>query len=483
MFAFMFLLPSSFFPLSLHGWFSSGTSGYPGEYLVSLSGGAEGMGMGNAQTSLEGHSSLMYSNPASLATLWWQEGSMTVMPLFFQAQYIFMSYGYPLDEKNFTGFGFARLSSGDAEKTNELGETTGSFSDQETAVFLNYSRKEFPDFLWGVNLKLVSQEIDTFSAKGAGLDAGLIYYTAPEHAWSLNLINLVPPRLGPDVFPLVAKTGFKRSLFKNKLAWNTDLSFIFTEKYFSSWATGAEYKITDFFKVRFGVNVKQVSAGFGLSTRQIDIDYSFTYHPLDFLHCLTLSLRYGVLPSVAEQKIKDEFGRLSEEKERYIERSEKLRDDIKFERERLKKERKLSMQFLDAKYAFEEKRYSQSRKILENILKEDPASAEARKLLDEISVRQDDATIKRKLSEAAGLYSRGLYSEATASVNYVLENLPENLEAQILGYLINAHLYLNDKKFNDAKGELIEVLKIDMNNREATLLLKRIQTIMEVQGK
>jgi len=59
---------------------------------------------------------------------------------------------------------------------------------------------------------------------------------------------------------------------------------------------------------------------------------------------------------------------------------------------------------------------------------------------------------------------------------------PDNLEARVLDFLVNAQLYLSNKQYNEAKGELIEVLKIEPNNSEASQLLKRIQNIIDIYG-
>ncbi len=51
----------------------------------------------------------------------------------------------------------------------------------------------------------------------------------------------------------------------------------------------------------------------------------------------------------------------------------------------------------------------------------------------------------------------------------------------ILRHLISAQHFLGDKKYNDAKTELMGILKLDPGHTEATELLKRVQTVIEVQ--
>src|SRR3989339_1414924 len=81
-------------------WIESANGGQPGEYLSEMSGGARGLALGLAHVSLAGQANLLYSNPASLASLYWKEASFSFLPLYAQSQYASISFGYPFAEKN-----------------------------------------------------------------------------------------------------------------------------------------------------------------------------------------------------------------------------------------------------------------------------------------------------------------------------------------------------------------------------------------------
>lgn len=471
---------------SAQAWFSSGDGGYAGEYLTSFSGSSRGLGIGLAQTALGGESSMLYSNPASMASLWWQEISFTVTPLFNQGQFTNISYGYPFDDTNAAGITFLRLTSGDAEKTNELGETIGTFSDQETAITIGYGRKISDSLHSGCSLKIISQEIDTISVKALGMDAGLIYRTAPNHAWGLSLINLLPPQLGADSYPLVARAGFCRGLFSEKLSLTMDVHFInllTAGPLAMRWFSGLEYFWSPWLEWRIGLNQKQASIGFGISTHQIDFDYAFIYHPLDVIHSITLNLRYGFLPTEAEKRIRRDWDDLKKEKDEYKLEKEKELRRLRFEVEQLKIKTKLSIKFVNARKEFDEKKYSAAQLTLESILKDDPAHEEAQQLLSEIKSRMNTETIVRRIKDARSNYMQGKFADALLDANYILELQPDNIETRTLAYLCQAQIYISEKKYKEAKGELIEVLKIDPNNRQSSELLKRIQTVIDISAE
>jgi tetratricopeptide (TPR) repeat protein len=458
-------------------WFSSGNSGFPGEYLASFSGGARGLALGLAQTALDGQAQSIYANPAGIASLWWQEASFSVTPLFAQGNFTSVMYGVPFHGNNVVGLGVVRLGSGDAEKTNGLGENTGIFSDQETTIMLAYGRKISESLYGGMNLKFVSQDMDTLSEKGVGADAGLLYYAAPGHVWAINLLNIIPPRLGPDTFPVVPKFGFRHELLHNRLYFSGD---IYPAGTVLQWAGGMEYRWPEWFHWRGGINTKQASAGFGISTRQMDLDYALIYHPLDFMHAFTLTVRYGFAPSEAELKVHRQWDDLAEEKLRYEEMKKKEKETIHAEIGRLGREMKVSVLFFKARRQFDARKYAAARKILEGILANDPGHDAARQLLEEIRVQEDSTATHLRLETCERAYLDGRYGEAQAASRAVLDLQPDNQKARVWGFLSRAHLFIADKKFNDAKGELIEIIKIDPANDEANQLLKRLQNVLDI---
>jgi len=136
-----------------------------------------------------------------------------------------------------------------------------------------------------------------------------------------------------------------------------------------SWYSGFEYNRPDWFFWRLGVNEQQFSAGFGIGTKQIDIDYAFIYHPLGTLNSISLNLRYGYPTTDAELRAAEKIQELKNEKEEYLETVRKENENIKFERERLEKEKKTAIMFIESYKAFEDKKYAAAQSKLQAILR------------------------------------------------------------------------------------------------------------------
>lgn len=464
---------------------SKGTAGSPGEYLTRWSGGARGAALGMAQTALSGEENLFYANPASLADMVWQEGSMSFAPMFGQGQFTTLGYAVPFGSRYVVGAGMVRMGSGDAEKTNQLGENMGTFSNQETALVMTCALKLSEKVRLGLNAKLLTQEMDTLSEKGYGADAGIMYAPDPRHRWAASLINIVEPQLGTDRVLMTPRLGTCHEMFIKRLYGSLDivLNNASNASSSSNWFAGVEYQWPGWCFWRLGANEKQGSAGFGVATRQFDIDYALIWHPLDVVHMLTLNIRYGFEVTRAEEKVARDWDTMRREAEDEKAAIEKEQGRLRFERERLEKEKRLTVKIIRARQEFEDKKYDGAQKILAEILKEEPLDSEATQLLAEIKGRLDAANIIKRMGYAQKAYKQGEFAETLRHVNYILENQPDHVDARVLGYLAQAQTYLNEKKYKDAKGELIELLKMSPSNTEAMQLLKRVQTVIDIYGE
>jgi len=146
------------------------------------------------------------------------------------------------------------------------------------------------------------------------------------------------------------------------------------------------------------------------------------------------------------------------------------------------KEKKTAIMFVDARKMFDDKKYAAAQAKIQEILKIDPAYEEAIALRKEIQARLNSDNLGRRFEYARQAYKQGLFKDAKEHLNFVLGMQPDNLEARVLDFLVNAQIYLMNKQYNEAKGELIEVLKIEPNNIEASQILKRVQNIIDIYG-
>ncbi len=161
----------------------------PASFLL-IGVGARPIGMGGAFTALADESSAVYWNPAGLSLLKKREFSGMYGSLFTDTTYSFISYAHPIftGDNNSTkkdeqkekrriviGAGWLQLRSVNIEKTNQS-ESLGHTQMVNDAFFLSGSVQpiqSFP-FYCGISAKRISQNIDTFSGEGWGMDSGIL---------------------------------------------------------------------------------------------------------------------------------------------------------------------------------------------------------------------------------------------------------------------------------------------------------------------
>ncbi|MBI4050969.1 MAG: hypothetical protein HY400_00530, partial [Elusimicrobia bacterium] len=190
------------------------TAGLPGEWLSSFSASARDAGLGNASTALSG-AAAPYANPAGMRDTQMGEVSFMIAPMFSGGQYQSFSLVHPVTLNRRLGVTFLRLGSGEAERTSVLGESQGSFNENNLAFLLSYSQEAWEILDLGFSVKAIRQSLAEFSATGVGADLG-----AQIHFFEDGLIvgaavqNILPPKLKlkeeTDQFPRFFRGGLAR---------------------------------------------------------------------------------------------------------------------------------------------------------------------------------------------------------------------------------------------------------------------------------
>jgi hypothetical protein len=87
------------------------------------------------------------------------------------------AYAYTLDRRTQTFHaGISYINYGSFDGYDEDGNSTGTFSGNETALSMGYALQlGYSDFYFGSNLKLITSKLEQYSSFGAALDLGLLY--------------------------------------------------------------------------------------------------------------------------------------------------------------------------------------------------------------------------------------------------------------------------------------------------------------------
>lgn len=176
----------------------------PASFLL-IGVGARPLGMGGAFTALADESSTIYWNPAGLSLLKKREISGMYGSLFKDTSYSFVSYAQtfsghrdkPAGEKKkkekskmAVGVGWLQLRCLGIEKTDQ-NKSLGNTRMINDAFFVSGSIKPFYTFplYLGITGKRISQEIDTFSSTGFGVDLGMLL-DGGILTWGVNVQNV-----------------------------------------------------------------------------------------------------------------------------------------------------------------------------------------------------------------------------------------------------------------------------------------------------
>jgi len=116
-------------------------------------------------------------NPAAINIEMDNHLSVNYSSLYGELSYGTANYAYVWDRRTQTlHAGISYINYGSFDGRDELGNSTGSFSANEGAFSLGYGYNvPFSDFYIGVNGKLITSKLESYSSFGGALDLGIIY--------------------------------------------------------------------------------------------------------------------------------------------------------------------------------------------------------------------------------------------------------------------------------------------------------------------
>lgn len=463
-------------------YFPSGQSGgaAPFEHLWSFTANARAAGVGNAYTAGSDADS-PYWNPAGISRIYYNQINVTNIALFLNTKFATVNMAVPIDKKNFFGMGMGLLSSGEAEKTDSTGRTFGNFSETSNSYIITYSRAISGEFAWGANIKILSQSIDNYSALFHTADLGVLYRYGADTTHGICLQNLIPTQYGSDRITPNLRGGLSQIFIPGRLTgfFDTYILEIFVKPVFR-WSAGVEFRAIDNLILRGGLNHREFTLGFGLSSRRVTFDYALGIHPVDLVHKFSINLMYGFIPGEEEKIVLQQINGLETEKKLFHEKKRIETERIRAEREKLALETWSRVKLSIAEKHFESGDYKQAEKTLKEITSKDPQNNAATEMLKEINRLSQKDYLNNLYFESRELYKKTDYQGSLMGAKKVLSIAPDHRGASIVSFLSQSQLFLKDKKYNEAKSELMEMMKIDPKNEEGVALLKRIHTIIEI---
>jgi len=241
--------------------------------------GARSIGLGGATVSVASDLWASYVNPACLSAIPGTNVTIEYLPALFGLQELkrgAISVGRPTPIGTFalslSGFGFELY-------TEAVAGIAAAHEIHEGVVL-------------GIGVRFCSLTIPGYGSDLAvGLDMGVLVHISREIAYGCALHNLNRPTIGSgeEALPQTMTMGVSFGFVSNTLV---ALSVGKDSRYSFRPSIGLEYSIEDVVSLRLGAEHEPstVSAGIGIRTSLLSIDYAYTGHPdLGGTHCFSLS--------------------------------------------------------------------------------------------------------------------------------------------------------------------------------------------------
>lgn len=149
---------------------------------------------------------MVFHNPALLTSGMHNNLNLNYVNYFAGVNYGYASYGYAAEGIGNFAAGMHYVNYGTFDRTDELGQSQGTFRASEYALNLIYSRSFLDTLLTaGVNLKPIFSSLEQYTSLGIALDIGVTYH----HPSTLTTVGLVVKNMGTQI---TTYTGRRESL-------------------------------------------------------------------------------------------------------------------------------------------------------------------------------------------------------------------------------------------------------------------------------
>jgi tetratricopeptide (TPR) repeat protein len=298
----------------------AGDPGTAGATFLKFTPSPRATAMGESYVSLTEDAYAAYWNPAGLASVEQPEFAATYNASFEDVTHQYMSFAYPLHYGSTLDLNITRLSVAPFQGYDAVGAKTQDISASDLAIGAAYGRTLIKDEVArpvlnvGLNLKSISETLDSASANTFAADLGAVYYRRPTKYWMSAVpaqetrVALTVRNIGPGLkfdsvtapLPLSFTLGgswLSHPYGNSTLIISLDNTLVNDDKYVMN--LGAEYTAFQLLALRAGYRSGQVMGsglrfGVGFKLSFVDLDYSMSpFGDLGSMHKVGLSVKFG----------------------------------------------------------------------------------------------------------------------------------------------------------------------------------------------
>jgi len=260
---------------------------------------------------------MLFYNPASLGTLASPGGSAGFFKHLLDINAGYAVYGQEIAGVGHVGAGVIYTNYGSFDRTDDLGNTVGSFSASDIAFSAVYSNSLEENLFYGGGVKFIYSSIAGYHATALAADAGILYRLPASRLTlgaSLRNIGRETGTYAGVNEPLPLDLAFGASVVPRGLPLLLNVDFHrlnenpgeFIER-FRAFTVGGEFTLSRVFQVRFGYNnqarkdlqtgtssgLAGFSAGIGITVSQTVVDYALSsLGPIGNLHRISVGMNF-----------------------------------------------------------------------------------------------------------------------------------------------------------------------------------------------
>lgn len=283
----------------------NGAAGTSRAEFLRIGVGARASGMGGAFTAVADDVSTISYNPAGLGHIKDTQFTLMHSEWIDDIGYEYMGFAHSFGSAGTLGAEIRYLHMGDILGRALNGERTKNFSVSNLAATLSYGRELLKDVSFGVNVKILRENIEEESSTGVAFDIGELY--SIQIADNRLQLGLTIQNLGPGMkfvnnkepLPLNLKVGAAYKMLKNSLIMAVDVNIPKGGAPFLNF--GSEYSFMNIASARIGYKTEKeletsarLSLGLGFNRKDYGLDYTFVpFNDLGRTHRISLSVRFG----------------------------------------------------------------------------------------------------------------------------------------------------------------------------------------------
>jgi hypothetical protein len=271
------------------------SGGVPGEWLSRYSS-ARTIGMGGSFVSTADEPLGMLWNPAGINRMFQNEVHFETARLFEDTSIHGFAFAVPAKRLPSFGFSVVSLRSGEFEKTNDLNESQGTFTEGDIAFVLSASKAVHKRVSVGTNLKVIRQGIDEFDASGVGADIGVLFDVTPYLRVGTSVLNVGGPNLKlrdvEESYPTEIRSGMAVKFLQGRGLISAEIDHRSGPGV--SFRSGTEFWVHPSMALRLGYDETSPAGGFSYRVNDgMRLDYGLSDHDLGTTHRFGVSYRFG----------------------------------------------------------------------------------------------------------------------------------------------------------------------------------------------